>query len=132
MLPKILSFFVEKCREILYNFKVILSMNFFETIYEVVKKIPRGKVASYGQIASLAGNRRMARQVGWALHVNPYPGAVPCHRVVMKDGSLTESFAFGGACVQRAMLESEGVEVGDDFKVDMKRFQWDGIQGEEL
>lgn len=72
------------------------------------------------------------RQVGWALHVNPYPGAVPCHRVVMKDGSLTESFAFGGACVQRAMLESEGVEVGDDFKVDMKRFQWDGIQGEEL
>lgn len=105
-------------------------MNFFETVYEVVKKIPRGKVASYGQIARLAGNSRMSRQVGWALHVNPYPGVVPCHRVVMKDGSLTKGFAFGGACVQRAMLQSEGVEVSDDFKVDMRRYRWDEVQGD--
>ena len=106
--------------------------SFFEDVYKVVCSIPRGKVLSYGDVARAVGRPNLSRQVGWALHVNPYPGAVPCHRVVMKDGSLTESFAFGGACVQRAMLESEGVEVCDDFKVDMKRFQWDGIQGEEL
>ena len=99
-------------------------MNFFETVYEIVKTIPEGKVASYGQIARLAGNSRMSRQVGWALHVNPRQGVIPCHRVVMKDGSLTKGFAFGGIEIQRGMLENEGVEVSDDFKVDMKRFGW--------
>ena len=67
-------------------------MNFFETVYKIVSEIPTGKVISYGGVARLAGNPRMARQVGWALHVNPYQGVVPCHRVVMKDGSLSKGF----------------------------------------
>jgi len=57
-------------------------MNTFEKIYEVVKSIPEGKVATYGQVALLAGNPRWARVVGYALHVNPEPGIIPCHRVV--------------------------------------------------
>lgn len=84
-------------------------MSFFQTVYDIVKDIPEGKVASYGTVARLAGNPRMARQVGWALHVNPFEGVVPCHRVVMKDGSLSKGFAFGGEEVQRALLEKEGV-----------------------
>ena len=56
-------------------------MNTFERIYEIVKQIPGGKVATYGQIASLAGNPRLARVVGYALHVNPEPDEIPCFRV---------------------------------------------------
>jgi len=96
-------------------------MNFFETVYKIVKTIPKGKVASYGQIAKLAGNSKMSRQVGWALHSNPYQGTVPCHRVVFKDGSLTEGFAFGGKDVQKAELVSEGVPFIGDYKVDINK-----------
>ena len=96
----------------------------FDKIYAVVIKIPRGCVASYGQIAFLAGNPRWARVVGYALHVNPKPGIIPCHRVVMKDGSLTDSFAFGGSEQQRLLLESEGVSFTADGKVDMKKHLW--------
>ncbi|MDE7330267.1 MAG: MGMT family protein [Clostridia bacterium] len=100
-------------------------MTFFETVYEVVKQIPSGKVLSYGDVARLAGNPKMSRQVGWALHNNPQPGVIPCHRVVFKDGSLTRGFAFGGAEVQRDMLLKEGVEVSEDFKINMKKFRWE-------
>ncbi len=99
-------------------------MNFFESVYKVVKQIPAGKVLSYGDVARLAGNPKMSRQVGWALHVNPEQGIIPCHRVVFKDGSLTNGFAFGGREVQRDMLIKEGVEVSRDFKIDMKKFRW--------
>lgn len=99
-------------------------MNFFESVYKVVKQIPAGKVLSYGDVARLAGNPKMSRQVGWALHVNPEQGIIPCHRVVFKDGSLTRGFAFGGIEIQRAMLMEEGVEVSQDFKIDMKKFRW--------
>ncbi|MCM1043371.1 MAG: MGMT family protein, partial [Corallococcus sp.] len=81
---------------------------FFEKVYQVTKQIPSGKVATYGQIARLCGNARMSRQVGWALHVNPEFGVIPCHRVVNREGKLAPAFAFGGADVQRDMLESEG------------------------
>ena len=67
---------------------------FTKRIYEVVKDIPRGKVMSYGQVARLAGNPRGARGVGFALHRNPEPGVIPCHRVVFRDGSVTDGFAF--------------------------------------
>ncbi len=97
-------------------------MSFFERVYTEVRKIPKGKVATYGQIAAASGSPRAARQVGWALHCNPYFGEVPCHRVVFKDGSLTKGFAFGGIENQAAMLKSEGVEVSADFKVDIKKF----------
>ncbi|RBQ00139.1 MGMT family protein [Bifidobacterium xylocopae] len=88
---------------------VASSPSFFEQVYEVVKRIPYGAVATYGQVAALAGRPRSARYVGYALHSNPAPGVVPCHRVVFRDGSLAPGFAFGGPERQRALLESEGV-----------------------
>ena len=80
--------------------------NSFDRIYAVVKKIPRGTVASYGQVALLAGNPRWARVVGYALHANPDPEGIPCYRVVTKDGRTSPAFAFGGADIQRALLEA--------------------------
>ncbi len=96
-------------------------MNTFEKIYAVVRKIPEGKVASYGQVAAAAGNPRWSQVVGYALHVNPEPGVIPCHRVVKKDGRVAEAFAFGGANVQRDLLMSEGVTFIDEKTVDMKK-----------
>lgn len=101
-------------------------MNTFERIYEVVKAIPRGRVASYGQVAAYAGNPRWARVVGYALHVNPDPDNIPCFRVVTREGKLSEAFAFGGENRQRELLENEGVEFLPDGRVDMKRFVWNG------
>lgn len=101
-------------------------MTGFEIIYEVVKKIPEGKVATYGQVARLAGNPRWARVVGYALHVNPSFGKIPCHRVVNKEGRTAPAFAFGGSDVQRAMLEGEGVTFLPDGRVDMEKHQWNG------
>lgn len=99
-------------------------MNTFERIYEVVKSIPKGKVATYGLVALLAGNPRLARVVGYALHVNPQPGVIPCHRVVTKNGEVSKAFAFGGENMQRALLAEEGVEFLEDGRVDMSRFLW--------
>ncbi len=84
-------------------------MGFFDGVYQVVKNIPYGKVMSYGQIAKILGNPRMARQVGWALHVNPEPNVIPCYRVVNKDGRVSKAFAFGGENVQKQLLLAEGV-----------------------
>ncbi len=97
---------------------------FFEKVYETVKQIPVGKVATYGQIARLCGNSRMSRQVGWALHVNPQPYVIPCHRVVNRDGKLAPAFAFGGADVQRQLLASEGVKFKDENTVDTDACLW--------
>ncbi len=99
-------------------------MTTFDLIYDVVRRIPQGKVASYGQVAALAGNPRWARVVGYALHRNPEPGVIPCHRVVMADGRVAPGFAFGGPDVQRALLEGEGVRFRDDGTVDMAVYQW--------
>lgn len=97
-------------------------MNTFDRIYAVVKEIPRGKVASYGQVAMMAGNPRWSRVVGYALHSNPAPGEIPCHRVVFSDGRLSESFAFGGEEVQRALLEGEGVTFDLEGRVERDCF----------
>lgn len=78
-------------------------------------------MASYGYIACMAGNHRLSRVVGYALHANPEPGVIPCHRVVMKDGSLSEGFAFGGSECQRRMLEKEGISFLPDGKVNMEK-----------
>ncbi len=99
-------------------------MNSFELIYEVVRQIPRGSVASYGQVAALAGNPRWSRVVGYALHVNPDPDGIPCYRVVTKDGKLSEAFAFGGINVQRELLERDGVEFDSEGRVIMEKYRW--------
>lgn len=96
-------------------------MTTFELIYEEVKKIPLGKVASYGQIAFLAGNHRWSQVVGYALHVNPDPKTIPCHRVVKKDGGLSPAFAFGGMNKQKELLEAEGVLFLGNGHVDMEK-----------
>ena len=90
-------------------------------IYEAVKRIPKGRVATYGQVAAMAGNERMSRAVGNALHKNPTPGIVPCHRVVDARGRLAGGFAFGGMEAQAALLTAEGVEVVDG-KVDLGKY----------
>ncbi len=99
---------------------------FADDVYEAVKTVPSGKVATYGQIALMSGHRGAARAVGNALHVNPFPGTVPCHRVVGADGRLAPGFAFGGSGEQRRLLQSEGVDVSDDNTVDLQKFQWRG------
>ncbi|MBQ3068332.1 MAG: MGMT family protein [Clostridia bacterium] len=98
----------------------------FDRIYEVVRQIPKGRVATYGQVALLAGNPRWSRVVGYALHRNPAPGVIPCHRVVNREGRVAPAFAFGGSGVQRELLEKEGVEFRQDGTVDLKRFGWLG------
>ena len=99
-------------------------MNTFQKIYEQVKKIPKGKVATYGQIALMAGNPRWSRVVGYALHSNPEPGIIPCHRIVNKDGKLAKAFAFGGENVQRDMLISEGVIFLNENTVDLEKCRY--------
>ena len=90
-------------------------------IYEAVKKIPRGKVATYGQVAELAGNKKMARAVGNALHNNPDPVNIPCYRVVNSKGELAGEFAFGGDGAQAKLLEADGITVSGG-KVDLKKY----------
>lgn len=101
-------------------------MTSYEKIYEVVKKIPKGKVATYGQIAQLAGNSKWARVVGYALHVNPDPDNIPCFRVVNRFGGLAPAFAFGGADEQAKLLRADGVEVSNNT-VDLDKFLWNGL-----
>ena len=96
----------------------------FERIYAVVKQIPPGYVATYGQVAALAGNPRWARVVGYALHANPDPLNIPCHRVVNRFGALSKAFAFGGEEEQRQRLQAEGVTFTSDGLVDLQRFGW--------
>lgn len=98
--------------------------NTFQRIYAVVKQIPKGCVATYGQVASLAGNPRWSRVVGYALHVNPEPGTIPCHRVVNRLGETSSAFAFGGEDMQRKLLEGEGVRFTADGRVDLERYLW--------
>ena len=95
----------------------------FEKIYEVVKKIPYGKVTTYGRIAAMAGNPHWSQVVGYALHGNPDPKNIPCYRVVNKEGRLSSAFAFGGSNAQAALLESEGIEVIDGV-VDLEKYLW--------
>lgn len=92
-------------------------------IYEAVKQIPYGHVATYAQVAEAAGDRKMARAVGNALHKNPDPENIPCFRVVNVKGELAGEFAFGGSGVQAKLLEAEGVEVIHD-RVDLQKYGW--------
>lgn len=104
-------------------------------IYEAVKKIPIGKVATYGQVAELAGDKKMARAVGNALHKNPEPGIIPCHRVVNSKGELAGEFAFGGPGRQAELLKAEGITVNCDrvdlseYGIDVERIMSDDYDG---
>lgn len=101
---------------------------FFERAYNVVRQVPRGRVATYGQIAAMMGEPRKARYVGFAMHASPgVAGGVPCHRVVFANGSLAPGFAFGGPGAQRAMLEDEGVSFTPSGRVDMRRCRWEAL-----
>ena len=105
--------------------------NSFELIYDVVRLIPRGKVATYGQVASLAGNRRWSRVVGYALHVNPDPDGIPCYRVVDRNGHVSSAFAFGGGNRQIELLQADGIPCDENGCVDLRLFRWDGMDTEE-
>jgi methylated-DNA-protein-cysteine methyltransferase-like protein len=95
-------------------------MNFFQKVYWLVKKIPAGRVTTYGELAKVLGTRD-ARRVGQALHANR-DAAVPCHRVVNRDGGLAVSFAFGGQQGQKRRLEEEGIEFRGKMKVNLTRY----------
>lgn len=101
------------------------SRSTFERIYAVVRRIPQGKVATYGQIALLAGNPRWSRVVGYALHVNPDPENIPCYRVVDRFGRVSGAFAFGGGNRQIELLEADGIPCPDGT-VDLSQYCWDG------
>ncbi len=98
-------------------------MNFYESVYEYLKSVPKGKVVTYGMIAAAIGHPRASRQVGNALHRNPQPVVIPCHRVVNREGRLAPAFAFGGEQVQAELLRGEGVEVINGC-VDLSKYIW--------
>ena len=95
----------------------------FGRVYDYVRRVPAGRVVTYGQVAAAVGAPRCARQVGWALHVNPQPGVIPCHRVVNREGRLAPAFAFGGSDAQARLLAAEGVAVHDGY-VDLNVYLW--------
>ena len=98
--------------------------NTFSVIYDIVKQIPYGKVATYGQVAALAGNPRLSRVVGYALHANPDGDNIPCYRVVNRFGEVSPAFVFGGEQIQRGLLESEGIEFDEDGRIDLEKYIW--------
>lgn len=103
----------------------------YEKIYDIVKQIPKGKVATYGQVAALAGNKNWSRVVGYALHVNPDPKNIPCYRVVNRFGEVSKAFAFGGENRQISLLKMDGIKV-EGNSVDLKIYQWNRITPDML
>lgn len=93
-----------------------------EKVYALVCAVPKGKVTTYGQIAEALGNKNLARAVGNALHQNPDPASIPCHRVVSSKGRLATHYAFGGAEAQRSRLEAEGITFRTDGTVDLLKY----------
>lgn len=92
----------------------------FDRIYTVVSSIPKGKVATYGQIAKALGLKN-PRVVGFAMHTNKDTQKIPCHRVVGKNGILT-GYARGGITIKKKLLEAEGIKFIDDQRVDLANF----------
>ena len=95
--------------------------SFYQRVYKIVAKIPAGRVATYGQVAMLAGSPLAARQVGYAMGRAPEGSGLPCHRVVNRLGELAPEHAFGGKAFQRMALEAEGVTFLPDGRIDLKR-----------
>lgn len=99
--------------------------NFNHLVYDVVRRVPTGRITTYGSIAAALGDHRKAREVGWALYAKPDHVSAPAHRVVNREGALTGGWAFGGPQVQRDMLEAEGVRFLGDGRVDMEAHFWE-------
>ena len=91
-------------------------------VYEFLKTIPEGKVATYGQVACFLGNKHLARVVGNILHKNPDPKNIPCHRIVNCKGEVSSAYAFGGADAQRIRLEQEGIVFEKDGRINLKKY----------
>ena len=100
---------------------------FFQRVYEIVARIPRGQVATYGQIAAALDDPRQARTVGWALHSIPEWLDIPWHRVVNSSGGISTRHTSGGLNTQRKLLEDEGVVFSEDGRLDLERYRWAGL-----
>ncbi len=100
---------------------------FFEQVYQVVRRIPPGKVATYGQIARILGKPRGARTVGWALHSLPEGSDVPWQRVINARGIITLDARGPGGAIQRSLLEAEGIEFDEQGRVDLTVSGWAGL-----
>jgi methylated-DNA-protein-cysteine methyltransferase-like protein len=100
-------------------------LNFFERVYEVVRKIPCGRVSSYGLIARYLGSPQSARMVGWAMNASHNIDDVPAHRVVNRLGLLTGKHHFEGTNLMQQLLENEGIEIEDNQIINFDQFLWD-------
>lgn len=102
--------------------------SFFDEVYEVVRKIPYGRVSSYGAIARYLGSPQSSRMVGWAMNSShSQPGFVPAHRVVNRKGMLTGKHHFGGSKVMQELLENEGIKVVNDQVLNFDELFWDPV-----
>ena len=99
-------------------------LNFFERVYEVVRKVPHGRVCSYGLIARYLGSPQSARMVGWAMNASHIKEDVPAHRIVNRLGMLTGKQHFEGTNLMQQLLESEGVEIKENQVVDFEKHVW--------
>ena len=101
-----------------------MNSDYFWKVFEYLLTVPKGKVVTYGQIATALGNKGLARVVGNILHQNPDKHAFPCFKVVNAKGELTKSFVFGGREEQKRLLEEDGVQV-IGYKVDLLKYRFD-------
>ncbi len=101
------------------------NLDFFERVYFVVRKIPFGKVTSYGAIAKYLGSPQSSRVVGWAMNNSHYKNNIPAHRVVNRNGMLTGKHHFSGTNLMKELLENEGIKVVDNVVLDFEKFFWD-------
>lgn len=104
------------------------NINFFEKVYEVARRIPYGRVTSYGAIAKYLGAARSARMVGWAMNGSHNMPDIPAHRVVNKIGLLTGKHHFDGTNLMQQLLENEGVKIIDNQIIDFEKHFWDPIK----
>ncbi|MFN2382983.1 MAG: MGMT family protein [Gemmatimonadota bacterium] len=102
------------------------SSSFYDAVYAMVRRVPRGRVTTYGHIAALCGKPRAARTVGWALHALPDDADVPWHRIINTQGGISIARAGLPPQLQRALLEAEGIEFGALDRVDLRRYGWAG------
>lgn len=109
-----------------------MTVGFFERVYQVVRMIPWGKVATYGQIASIVTHPRAARTVGWALRALPEGTDVPWQRVLNTQGMISLTCELHDPILQRELLEEEGIVFDEEGRVDLVRYRWEGLEWPEI